>query len=291
MRLRSLFPLLLVLLTALSAAAASPTVLLDVARFRPLAAGNSYEVEVYVTVPGNGLTYIKRTRDTYQAGATVALQVLTAAGQAVHTETITLKPPVISDTTIGIKNPQSFLRRLTLRGGQYTVRAELRDLYRKAAAPFKVEQPLDLEFPAAAPALSDIVFLAKAAGKTTEQSNFTRGGYSLVRTPAGNYGRGADQLYFYMELYNAPAGQALKLRYHLESEEGAAADADASITQAKAGRPTPVAGEFPLGPLPAGLYTLTVEVRTAAGKVLASRKAQLNRTSEEYAPAGASLPR
>ncbi|GAB2958804.1 hypothetical protein GCM10027048_27410 [Hymenobacter coalescens] len=291
MPLRPLFSLLLLLLTAWSATAASPSLLLDVARFRPLAAGNTYEVEVYVTALGNGLTYIKRTRDTYQAGATVVLQVLTADGKPVHAETITLKPPVISDTTLDIKNPQSFLRRLTLRPGQYTVRAELRDMYRRSAAPFKVEQPLALDFSETAPAISDIVFLAKAAGKTTEQNNFTRGGYSLVRTPAGNYGRGAEQLYFYLELYNAPVGQALKLRYHLESAEGAAADADASIAQAKAGRPTPVAGEFPLGPLPAGLYTLTVEVRTAAGKVLASQKAQLNRTKDEYAPAGASLPR
>ncbi|GAB3832520.1 hypothetical protein [Hymenobacter jeollabukensis] len=293
---RFLLPLLLLLLTALSVSAATPTLLLDVARFRPLAAGNSYEVELYVTVPGNGLTYIKRTRDTYQAGATVALQVLGADGRAVHSETITLKPPVISDTTIGIKNPQSFLRRLTLRGGQYTIKAELKDMYRKTAGTFKVEEPLALDMSATAPVLSDIVFLAKAAGKTTEQNNFTRGGYSLVRTPAGNYGRGADQLYFYLELYNAPAGQPLTLHYHVESAEGFAADADAPLGQAKAGRPTTVAGELPLGGLSQlgvetdGTYALTVEVRSGK-KVLASRKGQFVRTRQEYAPAGASLPR
>jgi hypothetical protein len=296
MRPRLLLPLLLVLLTSFAARAANPTLLLDVARFRPLAAGNSYEVEVYVTVPGNGLTYIKRTRDTYQAGSTVMLQVLSASGQAVHSETITLKPPVISDTTIGIKNPQSFLRRLTLRGGQYTVKAELKDMYRKSAATFKTEQPLALDFPATAPTLSDVVFLAKAAGKTTEQSNFSRGGYSLVRTPAGNYGRGADQLYFYVELYNAPAGQPLSLHYHVESAEGFAADADAPLGTAKAGRPTPVAGELPLGELSQlgietdGTYMLTVEVRSGK-KVLASRQGQFVRTQQEYAPAGASLPK
>lgn len=296
MRLRLLLPLLLLLLSALPAAAASPTLLLDVARFRPLAGPGMYEVELYATVPGNGLTYIKRTRDTYQAGATVVLQVLGADGRAVHAETITLKPPVISDTTIGIKNPQSFLRRLTLRAGQYTVKAELRDLYRKSAAPYKVEEPLSLDFAATAPVLSDIVFLTKAAGKTTEQSNFTRGGYSLTRTPAGNYGRGADQLYFYLELYNAPQGQPLTLHYHVESAEGFAADADAPLGQARAGRPTSVAGELPLGGLSQlgietdGTYKLTVEVRSGK-KVLASRTGQFVRTRQEYAPAGASLPR
>lgn len=296
MRPRFLLPLLLVLLTTLAASAASPTLLLDVARFRPLAAGNSYEVELYLTIPGNGLTYIKRTRDTYQAGATAVLQVLGTDGRAVHSETITLKPPVISDTTIGIKNPQSFLRRLTLRGGQYTIKAELKDMYRKTPGTFKVEEPLALDLPAAGPVLSDIVFLAKAAGKTTEQSNFTRGGYSLVRTPAGNYGRGADQLYFYVELYNAPAALPLSLHYHVESSEGFAADADAPLGQAKAGRPTTVAGELPLGGLSAmgvqtdGTYTLTVEVRSGK-KVLASRTGQFVRSQQEYAPAGASLPR
>ncbi|MCC3158699.1 hypothetical protein LJ737_15750 [Hymenobacter sp. 15J16-1T3B] len=296
MRLRFLLPLLLWLLTAASASAATPTLLLDVARFRPLAAGNSYEVELYLTVPGNGLTYIKRTRDTYQAAATVTLQVLGPDGRAVHAETITLKPPVISDTTIGIKNPQSFLRRLTLRSGQYSIKAELKDQYRKTAGTFKVDEPLTLDAPTATPALSDIVFLAKAAGKTTEQSNFSRGGYSLVRTPAGNYGRGADQLYFYVELYNAPTGQPLTLHYHVESAEGFAADADAPLGQAKAGRATPVAGELPLGGLSQlgvqtdGTYTLTVEVRSGK-KVLAARTGQFVRSQQEYAPAGASLPR
>jgi hypothetical protein len=298
MRIRLLFSLLLFLLTLASAAqAAQPTLLLDVARFRPLAAGNNYEVELYATVPGNGLTYIRRAQGSYQAAATVTLQVLKPDGKPVHSETVTLKPPVISDTSLAMKNPQSFLKRLTLPAGQYTVRAELRDQYRKAAAPSVVEQPLELDFTAGKPALSDIVFLSKAASRTTGQSNFIRNNYLLTRTPAGNYGRGANQLYFYLELYNAPTGQPLRLHYHLESSEGFAADADAEIDEPKTGRPTTVAGELPMGGLSQlgintdGPYALTVEVRDAKGKVLASRTGQIQRNQGEYAPGGASLPR
>ncbi|UYZ57359.1 hypothetical protein [Hymenobacter latericus] len=294
MRFRLLMPLLLVLL-AVAARAATPTLLLDVARFKTLGA-NTYEVEVYATVPGNGLTYMRRAPGSFQAAAAVTLQVLRADGKPAHTETVTLKPPVISDTTAALKNPQSFLKRLTLPAGQYTLRAELRDQYRKAA-PTVVERPLVLNYPATTPVLSDIAFLSKPASQTTAQTNFTRGGYLLTRTPAGNYGRGADQLYFYLELYNATPGQALKLHYHVESAEGFAADADAPLGTAKAGRPTAVAGELPLGGLSAlgintdGEYTLTVEVRNAANKVLAARSAKFNRSSAEYAPGGASLPR
>jgi hypothetical protein len=290
MRIRLLLPLLLLLLT-FSATAATPLLLLDVARFRTLEAGNNYEVEIYVTVPGNGLTYIKRAQGSYQASASVTLQVLKADGKPAHTETITIKPPVLGDTSLAIKNPQSFLRRLTLPAGQYTVRGELRDTYRKAATPTKVEQPLALDFPKTGPVLSDIVFLAKAASKTTGQDNFIRGNYLLTRIPGGAYGRGADQLYFYAEVYQLTVGQPVKLNYHLESEEGAAATAEATLEKPKEGRPTPLAGEFPLGPLPSGTYILTVEVRNASGKVLTSRKAKLTRTKEEYAPEGASLPR
>ncbi|GAA4373503.1 hypothetical protein GCM10023186_04180 [Hymenobacter koreensis] len=279
------------LLLAGAASAAAPQLVLDVARFRTLAAGNTYEVELYATVPGNGLTYIKRAPGSYQAAAVLTLQILKPDGKPAYSEVITLKPPVLSDTTIAIKNPQSFLKRITLPAGQYAVRGELRDLYRKSTAPTQVVQPLVLDFPANAPALSDIVFLTKAASQTTGQSNFIRGNHLLSRTPNGAYARGAEQLYFYLEMYQAPAGQPLKLHYHIESEEGAAADADARIDQAKSGRPTPVVGELPLGPLPPGDYSLTVEVRNAAGKVLATRTAKLSRGTQDYAPEGASLPR
>ncbi|KAA9332363.1 hypothetical protein F0P96_12875 [Hymenobacter busanensis] len=291
MRVRLLSSFFLFWLWASAASAAAPQLVLDVARFRTLAAGNTYEVELYATVPGNGLTYVKRAQGSYQAAAVVTLHILKADGKPAYSEAITLKPPVISDTSIAIKNPQSFLKRITLPAGQYTLRGELRDMYRKSAAPAKVEQSLALDFPAAAPALSDVVFLAKAASTTTEQSNFIRGGHLLSRTPGGAYARASDQLFFYLEMYQVPAGQPLKLHYHIESEDGAAADADAAIAQAKSGRPTPVVGELPLGPLPPDNYTLTVEVRNAAGKVLATRKAKLSRGTQDYAPEAASLPR
>ena len=52
----------------------------------------------------------------------VDLTILKADGSTAWQETVTLKPPVLSDTTIAIKNPLSFLKRVTVPDGTYTLR-------------------------------------------------------------------------------------------------------------------------------------------------------------------------
>jgi hypothetical protein len=69
-------------------------------------------------------------------------------------------------------------------------------------------------------------------------------------------------------------------------------DADAPLTP-QAGRPTAVVGELPLGPLPEGEFTLTVEVFGGPGgkKLLSGHRAQGRRSEAEFAPAGAAPAR
>lgn len=288
---RPLFAFLFLLLLATGAArAATPQLQLDVARFRNEdRAVKGTVVELYATVPGQGLTYFRRAPKTFQAAAILTLEVLKPDGQPAYQETITLKPPVLSDTTAAIKAPISFQKRLVLPDGRYTLRGRVRDQYH-AGAEAVVEQPLVLESSSAKPFLSDIVLLARPAGKSPAQNNFTRGGYSLVRAPGSYYSRGADQIYFYAELYQAPAGQPLQVHYRIQSEEGASAEAEVELGQAAQGRPTPIVGELPLGPLPTGQYTFTIEVRDAKNHVLATQSTLLRRDYEEYAPAGAPAP-
>ncbi|GGF19849.1 hypothetical protein GCM10011383_34290 [Hymenobacter cavernae] len=265
--------------------------LLDVARFRNQdQTVKGAEVEIYVTVPSQSLTYRQRAPKTFQAAATVTLEILKADGKPAYQETITLKPPVLNDTTAAIKNPLSFQKRIVLLDGSYTLRGRVRDQYH-AGAEGTAEMPLVLQSAGKGTALSDLVLLARPAAKSPGQNNFTRGGYLLTRTPGGMYTRGANQLYFYAELYQAPQSQKLSLRYHLQSEEGAAADAEASLDNVAAGKPTTILGELPLGPLPTGNYTLTVDVLDARKQVLASQTAHVRREAETYAPAGAAVPK
>ena len=248
------------------------------------------EVEIYVTVPSQSLTYKQRAPKTFQAAAVVTLEVLKADGKPAYQETITLKPPVLNDTTAVIKNPLSFQKRIALPDGSYTLRGRVRDQYH-AGAEGTTEVPFVLQSASKSTALSDLVLLARPAAKSPGQNNFTRGGYLLTRTPGGMYARGADQLYFYAELYQAPQNQKLSLRYHLQSEEGAAADAEAPLDNIAVGSPTSIVGEMPLGPLPTGDYTLTVEVLDSRKQVIASQSARVQRQAETYTPAGAILPR
>lgn len=281
------------LVAPLAAQAGPPQLLLQTATFRSLdqAQQKGGEVEIYVTVPVRPLTYRQRAPRSFQASAVVELSVVKADGQPAWQETVTLKPPILTDTTVSIKNPLSFLKRVNLPDGTYTLRGKVRDQYKPANGETTVELPLTVAAPAG-PAFSDVVFLSRPAAKADGQSNFNRGGYLLTRAPGNYYGRGADNIFFYTELSQLPAGRQLVLHYHVENAEGFAADADADPISPTAGRPTTIVGQLPLGPLPAGPFTLTVTARDAATKkVLATKSQQGERSLTEYAPAGAALPR
>ena len=286
------FLLLISCLFSLSTQAGVPQLLLDVARFRNLnKVEKGAEVEIYVTVPTQSLTYRQRAPKAFQSAATVTLEILKADGKSAYREVITLKPPVLSDTTIAIKNPQSFLKRILLPDGKYTLRGTVKDQYRSAGSETVVEKPLVLEAPTGS-FLTDVVLLSRPAARSAGDDNFTRGGYRLTRAPGGSYGRGSDNIFFYTELHNAPLGQELRVHYHLTTPDGSAADADATLTP-QSGRPTTVAGQLPLGPLPDGPFTLFIEVYGGPDnkKLLAGHRAIGQRSTADYAPAGAAVPR
>jgi hypothetical protein len=286
------FLLIISFLFSLGAQAGPPQLLLDVARFSNLnKVEKGAEVEIYVTVPTQSLIYRQRAPKAFQSAATVTLEILKADGQSAYREVITLKPPVLNDTTTAIKNPQSFLKRILLPDGKYTLRGTVKDQYRSTGSETVVEKPLVLEAPTG-PFLTDIVLLSRPAARSGGDDNFTRGGYRLTRAPGGSYGRGSDNIFFYTELHNAPVGQELRVHYHLTTPDGSAVDADATLTP-QSGRPTTVAGQLPLGPLPDGPFTLFVEVYGGPGnkKLLAGHCVVGQRSSADYATAGAAVPR
>ncbi|WP_201986542.1 hypothetical protein [Hymenobacter rubidus] len=277
------FLTLLVAFFTLAAHAGPPQILLDVARFRNLnRVEKGAEVEIYVTVPTQSLQYRQRAPKAFQSAAVVTLDILKADGSSAYHEVITLKPPVLNDTTIAIKNPQSFLKRILLPDGKYTLRGTVKDQYRSAGGETTVEKPLVLEGPTG-PFISDVVLLSRPAAKSGGDDNFARGGYRLTRAAGGVYGRGADNVFFYTELHNAPVDQPLRVHYHLTTPDGSAADADASLTP-QSGRPTTIVGQIPLGPLPDGPFTLFIEVYGGPGnkKLLAGHRSIGQRASAEF---------
>jgi len=266
---------------------------LDVARFRnDDIAVKGGVVEVYATVAGKSLTYQKRGPKMFQAGATVMLEVVRPDGTAAYQETVTLKPPVLRDTTAVIKNPISFQKRLNLPDGRYILRGQMRDLYRAGFTDI-VEQPLTVEFGVTKPVLSDVVLLAKPVSRSAvEPNNFMRNGLSLTRAAGGLYARGQDKLFFYAELYNATAGQPLTVRYRLRAAKATKeAATDQHTVQGADGKPTVVAGTVDLGKVPTGEYTMTVEVRNAKNQLLTTQTTTMHRNTADYAPAGAVMPR
>ncbi|GAB2474228.1 hypothetical protein GCM10011375_24750 [Hymenobacter qilianensis] len=277
----------------LAAQAQKTGLLLDVVRFRnENTVTKGAVVELYVTVPGNALIYRKRAPKIFQAAAAVTLEAVRADGSAAYQETITLKPPVLNDTSIALKNPISFQKRIELPDGQYTLRAKVQDQTSKKNLA-TIEQPLVLDFNESKTRLSDIVLLARPAGRSAVPGdNFTRGGYSLARTPNGLYARGADRLAWYAELYDAPSPIVLATRCRIRPAAGGAdVLTSAGLARAVAGGPHLVLGDMNIANLMAGDYDLIMEVRDAKGKLLTSITTRLQRRPDEYAPAAATLPR
>ena len=280
--------LLMLFLVAMGglAQARPPQIFLDVARFRNLnLVEKGAEVDIYITVPTQSLTFRQRAPKQFQSAATVTLEVLKADGKPAYREVITLKPPVVNDTTMEIKNPQSFLKRVLLPDGKYTLRGTVRDQYRTANGETTVEQPLVLEAPAGV-FMSDIVLLSKPAARNGGSDNFSRSGYSLTRTPIGFYGRAANNLFFYTEVHQATPGETLTMRYILTGPNNFSTTSEATVTAA-AGKHTPVVGQLQLGTLPDGEYTLLIEAYSGK-KLLAGKRIKGQRKQLEYVPAGAS---
>ncbi|TGE29856.1 hypothetical protein [Hymenobacter metallicola] len=289
---RSILLLLTLLLSYVAQAATPPQLVLDVARFRNEdMAVKGAVIELYATVPGQSLTYKRRAPKVFQAAASITLEIIREDGSAAYQETITLKPPVLSDTSVSLKNPVSFQKLILLPDGKYTLRGQVRDQYR-AGQNNVVEQPLLVESAAKSVGLSDVVLLSRAASKSGEQSNFARGGFSLTRAAGGLYGRGADKAFFYAELYNLKPDQTAQLRYRLR-QDGMKKDALTSnaTIQGVVGLRTPVVGSLDMNKLPGGDYTLTIEVRDAKNKLVSSQIARLRRNVAEYAPVGVVAPR
>lgn len=270
-----------------TAQAGPPRLLLDVARFRNLnKVEKGAEVEIYVTVPTQSLTYRQRAPRAFQAAASVTLDIIKADGKSAYHEVITLKPPVQNDTTMAIKNGLSFLRRIMIPDGSYTLRATVSDKYRAANGELVVEKPLLLAGPAT-PFLSDIILLARPAVKNAGDNDFNRGGYLLTRAPGGLYGRGAEKLFFYTELHNAPADQPLRIHYQIAGLKASAADLN---IMPQAGRPATIVGQLPLGTQPDGELTVLVDVFSGT-KLLTSQRVTGRRNQTEYAPAAAAPAR
>jgi len=295
-------------------AVAPPRPLLEVARFRALDQTRpTAEIEVNITVPTQGLLYRQRIRRAFQASATLELSLTRAdGGQPVWRETVALRPPVLTDTARTIKNPFSLLRRVLVPDGAYVLRAALRDDMRPTSEPKRtvvVEQPVEALAPTGV-AFSDVLLLGQPAARVAAgEGDNVRGGYQLTRAPTGLYARGADVVFFYAELSGLPAGRPVRLRYRLASgapetpatpaapaapaNKASAlkpAAAEATLT-ALPGRPTPVVGRLPLGALPAGPFTLTLEARDATtNKLLASQRQTGSRNPTDYIQAGASSP-
>lgn len=245
----SFLVLLLVLSLPLSALDAS----LSFARF---GGPQGTYVEIYLHVSGQTVSTVAQSDSTVQ-GAVDVLVFFEQGENIIKYDKFRLMSPVGKNIVDFID-----LKRYPLPEGDYKLRVEVTD----ANLPEKTRRysaQVNLDFPDAELAQSDIQLLA-AVSSTTEDGPMVKNNLLMEPLPFNYYGRGANVLTFYQEIYNSDQaiGEAFVVSYRIDKiENGEASTVLLAHKRQEPAVVNPLVLGMDISELPSGNYQLVVDVR------------------------------
>lgn len=131
-------------------------------------------------------------------------------------------------------------------------------------------------------AQSDITLLAKVASEVAEDSPFARHGLLMEPLPYNFYGRGANQLAFYHEVYGTNLSideKVLVLSKVERVENGKNTPIKAVNKVYPTQRLIPHLGQIDISELPTGNYLLAIEVRSATNELISRKELSFQRSN------------
>lgn len=231
-------------------------------------------VELYLHVSGQSVMPVMQADSTVQ-GAVDILVFFERGEEIIKYDKFRLLSPA-GERIVDFVD----LKRYPLAEGAYTLRVEVAD----ANVPDKVRKysaSLEIGFPEEELAQSDIQLLA-AVSKATEDGPLVKNDLLMEPLPFNYYGRGANLLTFYQEIYNSDRaiGQSFVVSYRVDKIENG--ESSTLLIAHKRQEPAPV-NPLVLGmdisSLPSGNYQLVVDVRNRERELLSSSALAFQRSN------------
>lgn len=242
--------------------------------FARFASPQSNYIELYLHVSGKTVQAQALSDSTVQ-GAVKVLVVFEKDGEVVQFDKFQLNSPIGKRVVDFID-----LKRYPLKNGQYLLRVEVED----AANPEKNRKyntAVDINFTEEELSQSDIQLLASVSN-TNEEGPMVKNGLLMEPLPFNFYGRGANVLTFYHEIYNSDQhiGEDFVLSYKVEKLENAEAKSMLiGHKRQQAAKVNPVLQSMDISKLPSGNYQLVVEVRNRERELISSRSSFFQRSN------------
>lgn len=232
-------------------------------------------IEINIEIAAASVTF-KRADSTHLQASVETLILIKQGEKVVNYEKYLLNSPLV-------EFPRALLdvKRMTLPNGEYTLEItflDANDPENKDAftTPLKVQVGENIY-------LSEVQLLRSFKADNSDNP-FTKNGYFLEPLPFNFYDRGAPLLAFYAEIYHSDKSVAegtYLVRYFIEQEKGNGVKNLISIGNQRK-KPSEIDAmlvQMDINKLESGNYTLTVELRNAAGELLTSRSLQFQRSN------------
>jgi GWxTD domain-containing protein len=270
MKKESLFltALLLLLQTALWGLDASLT-------FSTYKAKESQYIEINLFVVGSTVTYAPVDSVLSQAAVEVIV-LFKQEGAIVRYDKFRLNSPQSA-------RPRDFidLKRYSLEAGRYDLEVSLQDLNREDNSK-KFTSSFNIDYQQAGVLLSDVQLLSVVEAAEME-GPFVKNGYHMEALPFNFYGKNAEKLIFYAEIYQADEaiGDDFMVSYLIERVDGSG-KAESIMVGHKRRSPAPVTVllfNLDIVKLESGNYRLAVEVRNRHKELLARKETPFQRSN------------
>lgn len=206
--------------------------------------------------------------------ATVEIQTIFRQGEKIcNFSKEALDSPVVTDTA-NIMGAFVDQQRFSLENGEYEMEITVKDLNNPSQVPFTATQTIVIDYPADAPAVSDIL-LVDSYSKASAPSKLTKSGYELVPRIYSFYLNNTNSLTFYAELYNMdryyPEGGQYLVNYFVQSYESSQKMKEFNfVKRMDVSNANILLNTLNIKDLPTGNYYLVVEMRDRSNKLLAS---------------------
>lgn len=243
--------------------------------FARFSSPNSNYVELYLHVSGQTVKATSITGSTVQ-GTVKVLIIFEKNGEVVSFDKFQLNSPVGAKVVDFVD-----LKRYSLENGIYHLTIEIEDVADATQVrKYKVED-FEMNFSKNNLEQSDIQLLASVS-TVTEKGILVKNGLLMEPLPFNFYGRGANTLSFYHEIYHSDTqiGEDFVVSYRVEKlENGKAKSMLIGHKRQKPSAVNPILQRMDISNLPSGNYQLVVEVRNRERELLSTRSSLFQRAN------------